>query len=456
MPRRVNPRLLHEWLGTGGAGNAGISTCGNLGEIGRTSDLGKRARDQDALLDALKAIPNDGAIDRHQWMRIGQAVYAGTEGSERGREAFIAWSESWVDYASEDAENIIKLWDSFHSSPPRAIGAGTVFRLAHEHGWKWPEERAALDKDTEDEINSDETLPPSLSEAALAQRFAERHRGWLRHVAAWGWYCWTGAVWRQDETQLVLNEARKLCQAAAREARTAVQARTLVKVSTAKATLAYAAAIRALAATVEQWDIAGERLNTPGAALDLATNARVNLVTWSLRPHRAEDYMTRISAVTPERHQPCPRWLRFLDEITGGDQELIEYLQRVCGYCLTGSIAEHTLFFAHGSGANGKSTFVNLLTWIMGSYATVAPMETFMVRHGEAHPTELARLRGVRLVVAQEIEEGRAWAESRIKALTGGDPVTARFMRQDFFASSLFRVGSNDGGRRPIDVSWFG
>ena len=89
-------------------------------------------------------------------------------------------------------------------------------------------------------------------------------------------------------------------------------------------------------------------------------------MTWALRPHRAEDYMTKITAVGPNRNHPCPRWLQFLDEITGDDQELVDYLQRVCGYCLTSSVAEHVLFFAHGGGANGKSTFVNLLMWILG------------------------------------------------------------------------------------------
>jgi putative DNA primase/helicase len=74
------------------------------------------------------------------------------------------------------------------------------------------------------------------------------------------------------------------------------------------------------------------------------------------------------------------------------------------------------------------------LTAILADYAAVAPMETFIVTHGERHPTELAGLRGARLVTAQETERGRRWAESKVKALTGGDPISARFMRQDFFA----------------------
>jgi putative DNA primase/helicase len=108
-------------------------------------------------------------------------------------------------------------------------------------------------------------------------------------------------------------------------------------------------------------------------------------------------------------------------------------LQRFAGYSLTGIILEHALFFLYGTGGNGKGVFLNTLTAVLADYAAVAPMETFVVMQGERHPTDLAGLRGARFVTAQETERGRRWAESKIKALTGGDPITARFMRQDFF-----------------------
>ena len=129
----------------------------------------------------------------------------------------------------------------------------------------------------------------------------------------------------------------------------------------------------------------------------------------------------------------CPLWLTFLDRVTARDKELQSYLQRVAGYCLTGSTKEHVLFFFYGTGANGKSVFLNTIRAIWNDYAVVAPMETFVESHTDRHPTELAYLEGVRLVIAQETEQGRRWAESRIKMLTGGERITARFMRQDFF-----------------------
>jgi P4 family phage/plasmid primase-like protien len=120
-----------------------------------------------------------------------------------------------------------------------------------------------------------------------------------------------------------------------------------------------------------------------------------------------------------------------------GDQMMVSYLQRVCGYCCTGLTDEHVMFFLHGGGANGKSTFANVLTSILGigptGYAAVAPISTFTASRTDQHPTDLAMLRGKRLVVAHETEEGRSWAIAKIKAMTGGDLITARFMRMDFF-----------------------
>jgi putative DNA primase/helicase len=109
------------------------------------------------------------------------------------------------------------------------------------------------------------------------------------------------------------------------------------------------------------------------------------------------------------------------------------YLQRVVGYCLTGVTSAHALFFLYGTGANGKSVFVNVITTILGDYAANAPMDTFMEARTDRHPTDLAGLRGARFVSSIETEQGRRWNESKVKAITGGDKVSARFMRQDFF-----------------------
>jgi putative DNA primase/helicase len=158
----------------------------------------------------------------------------------------------------------------------------------------------------------------------------------------------------------------------------------------------------------------------------------VELLTGTVRPNRMEDYCTKSAACNPKRI-PIPMWLAFLDQVTGGDKDLQAYLQRMAGYCLTGRVNEHVLFFLYGTGGNGKGVFIKTLAGIWDDYAVTAPMETFIETQSSRHPTELAYLQGARLVVAQETERGRKWAESKIKALTGGDNITARFMHRDFF-----------------------
>lgn len=115
---------------------------------------------------------------------------------------------------------------------------------------------------------------------------------------------------------------------------------------------------------------------------------------------------------------------------------MAEFLQRVAGYCLTGDVREHALFFVHGPGGSGKSTFIEMLKQIMGSYAWSAPMEAFLSSYNSRHPTDIAGLCGRRMVTATETEQHRHWNESRIKELTGDDTITARFMRQDYFEFS--------------------
>jgi putative DNA primase/helicase len=171
-----------------------------------------------------------------------------------------------------------------------------------------------------------------------------------------------------------------------------------------------------------------------------------------------EDFITKKTAVVPAdplRGDGCPLWLDFLNQATQGDQDLIRFMQQIAGYALTGDIREHALFFIYGPGGNGKGVFVNTITKVLGDYATTAAMDTFTASQSDRHPTDLAKLKGARLVTASETEEGRAWAESRIKALTGGDRISARFMRQDFFefdpAFKLLIVGNHKPVLRNVD-----
>jgi putative DNA primase/helicase len=292
--------------------------------------------------------------------------------------------------------------------------------------------------------------PPLYSDDDLALRFTARHGDDLRHVATWGkWLLWDETRWTLEETMRTFSFARIICRAASAEVgdpKLAKLAAAIASSKTVAAVVSMARYDRRHAASDKQWDTDLEAINTPNGTIG---------ADGVMRPHSRSDHITKSTAVGPGGE--CPLWRAFLDKVTKGDKELQLYLQRLAGYCLTGSIKEHALFFFHGSGRNGKGTFLNTLTGIFADYAAVASMDTFVETHNERHPTELAFLRGARLVTAQETEQGRRWAETKIKALTGGDPITARFMRQDFFTFlpqfKLLLAGNHRPSLRGVDIA---
>ncbi len=294
--------------------------------------------------------------------------------------------------------------------------------------------------------DSGDARPPEFTDEALALRFTAAHENRLRYVAAWGrWMIWDGAAWRTDETMQAFDFARAVCRYASSECNDHNTASIIASARTVAAVERLAKSDRCHAATVDQWDADPWLLGTPGGVVDLRTG--------KMRHHRPDDYITKTTAIAPGGD--CPMWHAFLDKVTKQDTELKTFIQRMAGYALTGSIREHALFFAFGTGANGKGVAINTLTGIMGSYAAVASIDVFTASPGDRHPTDLAMLRGARLVTAQETEEGRRWAEARIKAMTGGDPITARFMRQDFFTFipqfKLLIAGNHRPGLRNVD-----
>ncbi len=147
----------------------------------------------------------------------------------------------------------------------------------------------------------------------------------------------------------------------------------------------------------------------------------------------ATAYMTRKAASEYRQHAKCPTWCSFLDRIMDGDIHLIEFLQRAIGYSLSGSTREQCLFIAHGTGANGKSVFMRAMREMLGDYGRDCPAETLLAQRDSGINNDIARLAGARLVGAIETEDGKRFAESLVKAITGGDTITARFLHREFF-----------------------
>jgi putative DNA primase/helicase len=162
-------------------------------------------------------------------------------------------------------------------------------------------------------------------------------------------------------------------------------------------------------------------------------NGVIDLHTGSLRPLNREDFITKTSGVNFNAYATCPTWWEFLRRIFADDRELISYVQQAVGYTLTGLTVEQVFFLLHGAGANGKSTFMRVLLELFGDYGLHCPADTFLARaqDGRAAP-DLVRLQGVRLAAAIESDAGARLAQSMIKAMTGGDAITARGLYQDY------------------------
>jgi putative DNA primase/helicase len=268
-----------------------------------------------------------------------------------------------------------------------------------------------------------------------AQRFAERFGARVIHTPARGWLVYDGKRWKPDALNCVIELAKKTARRIAKEAAhlDADTARTARK-AFAKQSLSKGALDRML-------ELAKSLLAVEDAKLDAdpwlinVENGTTDLQTGIREKHDPRDLLTKMAPVTADEKAKCKKFKKFLRRITGGNTELMKFLRKAVGYSLTGVTSEQVLFFVYGkSGNNGKSTAINLFRDMMGDYGCHTPTETLLVKQYDNNiPADLARLVGARMVTAVEANANRHLDEARIKAMTGGEPITARFMRQNFF-----------------------
>lgn len=238
------------------------------------------------------------------------------------------------------------------------------------------------------------------------------------------WMEWTGLRWRFDETAIALdtmmtftNRLRIL---------EPQNRRSLGQLGFNKAALEVAAADRAMARASSDFDMDHYLVGTPTGYIDLRTGIHHE-------PDRAK-MISLSTGVSPTDEASCPKWVEFLTWACHNDEDLVRYLQKFFGYCLSGLMKEEIMTFIYGPGGNGKGVMLSVIGRVMGEYYCSTPSSTFMATRNQEHSTELARLQHRRLVSASETNEDDKWNMSRIKEITGNEnPITARFMRQDFF-----------------------
>ena len=321
---------------------------------------------------------------------------------------------AWTAIEEHNAAMIIPPWDV---AKLRRHFDGLLTKDIAEKG-------AMPSSDTPGDTGIEWQVPTALSDDAIAADFVARHGSHCKYVPAWGaWYRWYSNTWERDETGSVRELIRQVCRSSAAEATTPQEARYIASDKKMSAVLRVAAADPDIAVSSSRWDAHPMLLNTPSGIVDLETG--------EIGPHDPDLLITQKTTASPGG--ACPRWMAFLREVTGGDATLQDYLSSLAGYCLTGSTREQAFAFLYGHGANGKSVLLQTVSSIMGSYAATAALDTFMASRTDRHLTELAGLRAARLVLVPETENGRSWAEARIKAITGGEKLRANFMRRDHF-----------------------
>jgi putative DNA primase/helicase len=409
-----------------------------------------KAKNLADLKAAVEKIKNtaDRFATRQDYLRMGYGLRGATQDDPAlGLELFQHWAgqKDWGE--PNDPKKVAADWHSFHA--PYELGAEYVYQVAREFGHGHVGDEFELEEppmpEVEVEPNERKTrerlrrelkkADAQLSDMWLMDKVAEKHADDIL-------YCpqrskmlyYDHGIWREDThgvtqgltREIILVEANKqLAHGASDKERKDAEATAKALSSSRQLTslLNLAKGDARLIVQQDQFDVDPDLLGTPDGIIDLRTGAR-------LKPD-PKMYISKSTTVVPGA--PSALWQRFLDDATDGDVRFQEYLQRVSGYCLTAHTYESVLFFLWGEGKRGKSTFVDTISAVLGSYAKVAAMSTFTAKKTDRHTTELAALAGSRLVTAQETQENEYWDEARVKSLTGGDSVTARFLFQDDF-----------------------
>lgn len=276
-----------------------------------------------------------------------------------------------------------------------------------------------------------------LTDTGNAERMVARFGSVLRFCHAWDkWLVFNGKRWVLDDIASVHQLATKTARFILAEASTlddADQVKAFVAWQRQSENLSRLNAMITLASMREGVPIQVEEMDSQGWLLNVQ-NGTIDLRTGTLASHRRDDLITQICPIEYDPAATCPLWDSTLQLFFDKDQPLIDYWQRLCGYCLVGTVRDHIMPIAYGTGANGKSTILGALLALFGTdYGMKCPPDLLMAKRSDSHPTDRADLFRKRIVVAIETESGRRLNETMIKEMTGGDRIRARHLFEDFW-----------------------
>lgn len=375
----------------------------------------------DKLLSALRHLDPD--ISRGDWLRVIWSIHA--HGWDIVYEIARQWSERGIKF---DPESFDKDFYSFDSQRSDSVSTGTLYYMAKQAGWH--------DSGPVDEANEGDLWN--------SRKFCQLFREQLRFVhPPKKWLAWDGSRWVYCEAKEEFAAAKKVADLLWDEA--SRKYRNSPNDPEVKRLLAHARRSqdekRLIAminlATSEPEIAIGDVNHLDSQHLLLGVkNGVVNLEHGTLLRSEPGFLMTKQCSVEFDPHAVCPRWLAFLNEVFLGDEHLISYIQRALGYSMTGRVDEEVLFFMFGSGANGKSVFVNTICNVLNDYAGTAPSTLLSLKRnddgGRATP-EMARLAGVRFALVNETQSGDRLDEQMVKVLVSRERIAARFLHRDYF-----------------------
>jgi putative DNA primase/helicase len=273
------------------------------------------------------------------------------------------------------------------------------------------------------DVQSAENFGNAEADLANARRLAAAYSDQLRYVVTWDrWLCWDVTRWACDDTGQAVRYAKQVADRLPKKVKGGGPSRTQTR--------AGIAAMLSLAGTEPQIAVAPGQLDADPYLLNVA-NGTVDLRTGELRPHEPADLLTKIAGAAYDPAAEAPGFAAFLQRVQP-DEAMRDFLARLFGHALLGKVVEHILAVLYGVGANGKTTLVEAVTKVFGDYGR--PVDPgLLIDRGDVHPTGTAALFGLRLAITHETDAGRRLAEGTVKRLTGGDKITARRMREDFF-----------------------
>jgi putative DNA primase/helicase len=271
------------------------------------------------------------------------------------------------------------------------------------------------------------------SDMANATRLVARHGSDLRYTAARGWFAWDGRRWAADEkglrVQALAKETAKSIFAEIEHATNRAAIFNHARRSQSKVSIDsmvwLARSEAGVPTAITEFDSDGWLLNVANGTLDLRTG--------ELHRHRREDLISNIIEIAYNATAECELWGSFLRRVTDCNDDLYAYLQRFVGYLMVGDTSDQSLHFPYGPGANGKSVFCEVLMRLLGEYSVAASPDLIMLKRHGGIPNDVARLRGKRAAFMNETSQGSRFDEAKLKDLTGGDTLTARFLHQEFF-----------------------